>query len=58
MKDGPNITNIAPPRRHWGERRHHFAGALGGALMARYRQLGWAGRAKEPVADTVIAEAI
>ena len=29
----------------WSERRHHLAGALGDALLARFEQLGWAKRA-------------
>lgn len=28
----------------WSERRHHLAGALGGALLDRIEQLGWARR--------------
>lgn len=28
----------------WSERRHHLAGALGTALLARFQQLGWARR--------------
>jgi len=35
------------PCLDWGERRHHLAGALGAALMARVFELGWARRAKD-----------
>jgi len=28
----------------WSERRHHLAGALGDALLARFEELGWARR--------------
>ena len=31
----------------WSERRHHLAGALGAALLARIIELGWAKRAKD-----------
>lgn len=31
----------------WSERRHHLAGALGAALLARMVALGWAARASE-----------
>jgi len=31
----------------WSERRHHLAGALGAALLARFVELGWMKRAKE-----------
>jgi hypothetical protein len=30
----------------WSERRHHLAGALGAALLARLIELGWLRRAK------------
>ena len=30
----------------WSERRHHLAGALGAALLARFDHLGWTKRAK------------
>ena len=30
----------------WSERRHHLAGALGAALLARVIELGWAKRAR------------
>jgi DNA-binding transcriptional ArsR family regulator len=30
----------------WSERRHHLAGALGAALLARIVELGWAKRAR------------
>jgi DNA-binding transcriptional ArsR family regulator len=29
----------------WSERRHHLAGSLGSALLARFEELGWARRA-------------
>lgn len=35
------------PCLDWGERRHHLAGALGAALLARVYALGWARRAKD-----------
>lgn len=31
----------------WSERRHHLAGALGAALLARIQALGWAKRKKD-----------
>ncbi|HVT35571.1 MAG TPA: helix-turn-helix domain-containing protein, partial [Nevskiaceae bacterium] len=31
----------------WSERRQHLAGVLGGALLARIQQLGWARRARD-----------
>jgi DNA-binding transcriptional ArsR family regulator len=31
----------------WSERRHHLAGALGAALLARGIELGWARRARD-----------
>ena len=31
----------------WSERRHHLAGALGSALLARFEELGWARRATD-----------
>lgn len=31
----------------WSERRHHLAGSLGNALLARFEELGWARRAKD-----------
>jgi hypothetical protein len=31
----------------WSERRHHLAGALGAALLARIVDLGWARRARD-----------
>jgi hypothetical protein len=31
----------------WSERRHHLAGALGAALLARVVALGWAKRARD-----------
>lgn len=35
------------PCLDWGERRHHLAGSLGAALLARVLELGWARRAKD-----------
>lgn len=35
------------PCLDWGERRHHLAGALGAALLARVYAMGWARRAKD-----------
>ena len=37
----------------WSERRHHLAGALGAALLARFIDLGWAKRAKESRVVTI-----
>jgi DNA-binding transcriptional ArsR family regulator len=31
----------------WSERRHHLAGALGAALLARIQELGWARRERD-----------
>jgi DNA-binding transcriptional ArsR family regulator len=31
----------------WSERRHHLAGSLGGALLARFEELRWARRVKD-----------
>lgn len=36
----------------WSERRHHLAGALGAALLARVQHLGWATRAADSRAIT------
>lgn len=51
---GVDLAALASTRRplcrtclDWSERRHHLAGALGSALMARYQQLGWASREKD-----------
>ncbi len=48
---GIDIAALASTRRRlcrtcldWSERRHHLAGALGSALLARFEQLGWARR--------------
>ena len=32
----------------WSERRHHLAGTLGAALMARFTELKWAARDTTP----------
>lgn len=62
---GIDLEALASTRRplcrtclDWSERRHHLAGALGSALMARYQQLGWASRAKDSrvMAFTVAGE--
>jgi DNA-binding transcriptional ArsR family regulator len=46
---------LAHPRRpvckaclDWSERRHHLAGTLGAALMARFTELKWAARDSAP----------
>jgi DNA-binding transcriptional ArsR family regulator len=46
---------LAHPRRpvckaclDWSERRHHLAGMLGAALMARFTELKWAARDETP----------
>jgi len=39
----------------WSERRHHLAGALGAALLARFIDLGWARRARESRGVTITA---
>lgn len=46
---------LAHPRRpvckaclDWSERRHHLAGTLGAALMARFTELKWAARDSTP----------
>jgi len=51
---GVDVDALATQRRcfcrpclDWGERRHHLAGALGSALLARVYALGWARRAKD-----------
>jgi hypothetical protein len=31
----------------WSERRHHLAGSLASALLARFEALGWARREKD-----------
>lgn len=48
---GVDVHALAASRRpccrtclDWSERRHHLAGALGAALLARIEQLGWARR--------------
>ena len=47
--------DLAHPRRpvckaclDWSERRHHLAGTLGAALMARFTELKWAARDTAP----------
>ena len=51
---GIDIAALASTRRafcrtclDWSERRHHLAGSLGSALLARFEQLGWARRAND-----------
>jgi hypothetical protein len=46
---------LAHPRRpvckaclDWSERRHHLAGTLGAAMMARFTELKWAARDETP----------
>ena len=46
---------LAHPRRpvckaclDWSERRHHLAGTLGAAIMARFTELNWAARDETP----------
>ena len=39
----------------WSERRHHLAGALGAALLARFVELGWAKRARDSRVVTITA---
>ncbi len=46
---------LAHPRRpvckaclDWSERRHHLAGTLGAAMMARFTELKWAARDATP----------
>ena len=39
----------------WSERRHHLAGALGAALLARFVELQWAKRARDSRVVTVTA---
>jgi DNA-binding transcriptional ArsR family regulator len=40
----------------WSERRHHLAGALGAALLARFVELRWAKRARDSRVVTVTPE--
>jgi hypothetical protein len=51
---GVDTLGLATQRRKfcyacmdWSERRHHLAGALGAALLARMIELGWVKRAKD-----------
>ncbi len=51
---GIDVDALAGTRRplcrtclDWSERRHHLAGSLGSALLARFEQLGWASRIKD-----------
>jgi DNA-binding transcriptional ArsR family regulator len=37
---------LCRPCLDWGERRHHLGGAVGAALLQRFFELRWAGRAK------------
>ncbi len=53
LQISPNM--LAHPRRpvckaclDWSERRHHLAGTLGAALMARFTELKWAARDSTP----------
>ena len=50
-----SAAELAHPRRpvckaclDWSERRHHLAGTLGAALMARFTELKWAARDPAP----------
>jgi len=50
-----SAAELAHPRRpvckaclDWSERRHHLAGTLGAALMARFTELKWAARDTAP----------
>jgi DNA-binding transcriptional ArsR family regulator len=50
---GIDVDDIARQRRtfcrpcmDWSERRHHLAGSLGAAMLARFSQLGWLLRQK------------
>ncbi len=51
---------LAHPRRpvckaclDWSERRHHLAGTLGAAMMARFAELKWAARDAAPASRVV-----
>jgi DNA-binding transcriptional ArsR family regulator len=51
---------LAHPRRpvckaclDWSERRHHLAGTLGAAMMARFGELKWAARDSTPASRVV-----
>lgn len=53
-KLGIDVDTLAKQKRafcraclDWSERRHHLAGALGAALLARIVDLGWAKRARD-----------
>jgi DNA-binding transcriptional ArsR family regulator len=57
MAEGLQIDTdtLAHPRRpvckaclDWSERRHHLAGTLGAAVMARFTELKWAARDEAP----------
>jgi hypothetical protein len=37
---------LCRPCMDWSERRHHLAGALGAALLSRFKDLNWARRDK------------
>ena len=50
-----DAETLAHPRRpvckaclDWSERRHHLAGTLGAAIMARFTELNWAARDPTP----------
>src|SRR5581483_10786886 len=50
-----DADSLAHPRRpmckaclDWSERRHHLAGTLGAAIMARFTELNWAARDATP----------
>ena len=47
LDDGARRRPLCRACLDWSERRHHLAGALGSALLARIEQLGWARREKE-----------
>ena len=62
---GVDVDRAAAERRvfcraclDWSERRHHLAGALGAALLARIQEFGWAkkGKASRIVLFTVPGE--
>jgi DNA-binding transcriptional ArsR family regulator len=49
----PTAAGVARRCLDWTERRHHLAGPLGTALMARFAELGWIRRDRESRAVSV-----
>jgi DNA-binding transcriptional ArsR family regulator len=54
----PTAAGVARRCLDWTERRHHLAGPLGAALMARFAELGWIRRDRASRAVSITATGI